>query len=367
MCYNRTDTRERIGRMLREPNDNKDLGAYNLPEGFGEALVNWYMLNARELLWRRDRDPYHVWLSEIMLQQTRVEAVKAYYERFLIRCPDVFSLAKCSEDELMKLWEGLGYYSRARRLKETAVLIASQGGRFPNTLNGLLALPGIGPYTAGAIASICFNLPTPAVDGNVLRVISRVANSHMCINDPNTKKLTEDLLRPVYGKAPANELTQSLMELGATICLPSTKLKCEICPVAHVCAGYSNKTASRLPVRQPKKEKRSEERTVLLLHCDSLTAVQKRPGTGLLAGLFELPNVKGKLDAQSSLDLVRSWGVQPISLISTLERKHVFTHIVWHMTCHIIECLNADDRFLWASEEMLLTSCALPTAFRMFL
>ena len=353
--------------MHREPKHNKDLGAYSLPEGFSTALVSWYEVNARELLWRRDRDPYRVWLSEIMLQQTRVEAVKAYYERFLKRCPDIYSLAQCSDDELMKLWEGLGYYSRARRLKETAVLIVSQGGRFPTTLKGLLALPGIGPYTAGAIASICFNLPTPAVDGNVLRVVSRVANSHICINDPNAKKLAEDALRPIYKKAPANELTQSLMELGATICLPNAALKCEICPVAHLCAGYSNKTASKLPVRQPKKEKRMEERTVLLLRCGSLTAIQKRPETGLLAGLFELPNVIGKLDAQSSLDLAISWGVQPVSILNTRKRKHVFTHIVWHMTCHIIECLSADDRFLWASEEELRTSCALPTAFRVFL
>jgi len=349
------------------PKSEKDTGSYRLPEGFGEALVNWYKVNARELPWRRDRDPYRVWLSEIMLQQTRAEAVKAYYERFLARCPDVFSLAQCGDDELMKLWEGLGYYARARLLKETAVIIASRGGRFPNTLEGLIVLPGIGPYTAGAIASICFGLPTPAVDGNVLRVVSRVVNSHTCISDPAAKKLAEDALRPVYKKVPANELTQSLMELGATVCLPNAALKCAICPAVRFCAGFFQNTASKLPVRAPKKERHAEERTVFLLRCGTLTAVKKRPEKGLLAGLFELPNVLGKLSAQSALDLVKSWGVQPVSLSRTLEREHVFTHIVWHMNCHTIECLNTDARFIWAGEEELFTNYALPTAFRKFL
>ncbi|HWS29685.1 MAG TPA: A/G-specific adenine glycosylase [Clostridia bacterium] len=350
-----------------EPKSNEDAGVYVLPEGFGEALVSWYRENARELPWRRDRDPYRVWLSEVMLQQTRAEAVKAYYERFLARCPDVFALARCNDDELMKLWEGLGYYSRARRLKETAVAVASHGGSFPDTLEGLLSLPGIGPYTAGAIASICFDRPAPAVDGNVLRVVSRVTDSRLCIDAPDAKKRVEDALRPIYKKVPANELTQGLMELGATVCLPNAALKCEICPIMRLCAGCRENTASKLPVRAPKKARRKEERTIFLLRFNALTAVKKRPEKGLLAGLFELPNILSKLDAQSALDLAASWGVSPVSLLSTLEREHVFTHIVWHMTCHTIECANADERFLWASGEELLKSYALPTAFRMFL
>lgn len=341
-----------------------------LPEGFGEALAAWYEKNARALPWRRDADPYRVWLSEIMLQQTRVEAVKLYYERFLTRFPDVFSLASGSDDELMKLWEGLGYYSRARRLKETAKAVATEyGGSFPDTLEGLRKLPGIGPYTAGAIASLCFERRTPAVDGNVLRVIARVLSLFESVDEPRVKRRVEEALSAVY-EAPGarpSVLTQALMELGATVCVPNGRPKCEICPVSAFCEGLRQNTLSMLPVRTPKKERRVEERTVFLLRANGKTAVRKRPESGLLAGLFELPNVSGALDAQAALDAAAQWGVRPTALVTTQNRSHVFTHIVWHMTCYAVECAVESERFLWASKEELCESYALPSAFRMFL
>ncbi|MCE5235061.1 MAG: A/G-specific adenine glycosylase [Clostridiaceae bacterium] len=354
--------------MARSGKTNPEPAAYALSSGFGAALAAWYRENARDLPWRRDRDPYRVWLSEIMLQQTRVEAVKAYFERFLTRCPDIFSLAAGGDEALMKLWEGLGYYARARRLKETAKLIVSlHGGRFPCTLEGLRALPGIGPYTAGAIASICFDLPTPAVDGNVLRVVTRVVNRAESVDDPAVKRRVESALGAIYPEANAGDLTQGLMELGATVCLPNSRPKCSLCPVAHLCAGFQKGTAEGLPVRTPKKERREEEHTVFLLRCGSRTAVQKRPDTGLLARLFELPNLSGRLKAQEALDAAAAWNVAPVSLLKSTEKTHVFTHIVWHMTCYVILCARADARFLWADDGELAADYALPSAFRMFL
>lgn len=367
LCYNKATGRNKNLMAQRQKNSTQ-ANAFLLDAALGEALTQWYTQNARALPWRRDRNPYHVWLSEIMLQQTRTEAVKPYYERFLARLSDVFALARCSDEELMKLWEGLGYYSRARRLKETACAVVEKyGGRFPASYEELLCLPGIGPYTAGAIASICFNLPTPAVDGNVLRVIARVHGIFESVDEPSVKKRVEDALRRIYPTVDAGDFTQSIMELGATVCLPNGRPKCELCPVAPLCAALKNNAVSTLPVRTPKKKKLEEMRTVFLLRCGGQTAILKRAETGLLGGLWELPNVLGELDAQQALDAAAAWGMFPVSLTGTLRRTHIFTHIVWRMTCHIIECSRTDARFVWADKSELSSRYALPSAFRQFL
>ena len=223
-------------------------------------LLPWFEQNKRDLPWRQNRDPYRVWLSEIMLQQTRVEAVKGYYARFLAALPDIAALAACDDDLLHKLWEGLGYYSRVRNLKKAAnVILEEHGGRFPRDYAAIRSLPGIGDYTAGAICSICFDLPTPAVDGNVLRVISRIMNDATPIDLPAQKKKIRDALQEIY-PAQAGDFTQALMELGATVCGPNRAPDCEHCPCRSICLGYLAGTAQQLPVKSPKKEKRREDR-----------------------------------------------------------------------------------------------------------
>ena len=258
-----------------------------------KALLPWYKENRRDLPWRQDRDPYHIWVSEIMLQQTRVEAVKGYYARFLKTLPTVSALANCDDELLHKLWEGLGYYSRVRNLKKAAQqMIEQHDGKFPEEYDQLLRLPGIGEYTAGAICSIAFGKSTPAVDGNVLRVISRITDDSTPIDTPAYKKQVQQALQAVY-PVEAGDFTQALMELGATVCGPNRKPDCHNCPCKTFCLGHQNKTAENLPVKSPKRQRKTEEYTVFVLSCDGKIALQKRPAKGLLAGLWQFPNVKG--------------------------------------------------------------------------
>ena len=218
-----------------------------------QVLLPWYEDNKRDLPWRKDKDPYHIWVSEIMLQQTRVEAVKGYYARFLEKLPTVEDLANAPDDVLHKLWEGLGYYSRVRNLKKAAqVIVNTYGGVFPKTYEEVIALPGIGPYTAGAICSIAYDLPTPAVDGNVLRVLSRLLADETPANAPAARKNAEDTLKGIYPQR-AGDFTQALMELGATTCGPNQKPDCPNCPCENFCKGYELGTAQLLPVRMDAK------------------------------------------------------------------------------------------------------------------
>lgn len=331
-----------------------------------DALLPWYAENARKLPWRQDTEPYHIWLSEIMLQQTRVEAVQAYYLRFLEQLPDIRALAEAPESQLLKLWEGLGYYNRARNLQKAARVIETQYGcRFPNRYEEIRALPGIGPYTAGAIASICFNLPCAAVDGNVLRIITRMTENDSPINSMQTKTEIAAQLEKVYPKKHCGQFTQALMELGATVCTPKTP-KCNACPASGFCRAYINGTVRKYPVKQPKKEKRLEERTVFLLQCEDCYALTKRTESGLLAGLWQLPNMLGKLDVRQALHAAEAFGVQPVELSEQLQRVHIFTHIKWQMTCYHILCAKRASDFVWATEQEIQTRYALPTAFRMF-
>ncbi|MBR6376304.1 MAG: A/G-specific adenine glycosylase [Oscillospiraceae bacterium] len=330
-------------------------------------LPGWYGGCHRELPWRADREPYHVWLSEIMLQQTRVEAVKGYYARFLAAVPDIPALAAADPELLHKLWEGLGYYSRVRNLQKAAqVVMTEHGGVFPRDYAAVRALPGIGDYTAGAILSICYDLPCPAVDGNVLRVLSRLLAEGRSVDEPRVKKELSQALAAVYPSPGAGTLTQALMELGATVCVPNGEPRCETCPARALCLARAAGDWAQYPVRSPKKPRRQEGRTVLVLDCEGALALRKRPETGLLAGLWEFPNLEGHLEAQQALDLAAQWGLRPRELLRQLERVHIFTHIQWNMRCFYIRCGCRAPGFTWAEETELDGAYALPTAFRMF-
>lgn len=342
------------------------MSQYVLPAALPGALLPWYAENRRDLPWRQDREPYHIWISEIMLQQTRVEAVRGYYARFLENLPTVQDLADCDDDRLRKLWEGLGYYSRVRNLKKAAQVIVTQyGGSFPRTHGELLSLPGIGDYTAGAIGSIAFNLPTPAVDGNVLRVCSRLTDDPSPIDLPQTKQKVRTALAAIY-PAEAGEFTQALMELGATLCGPNRKPDCENCPCRTFCLGYRNGTAETLPVKAPKKPKRQEDRTVFIVSCGDAYALRQRPNQGLLASLWEFPNVEGKLELAQALITAEKMGLQPKNIYRQVERKHIFTHIQWNLRGYYLEAAEKPEGFRWFTKEEIRNQAALPTAFRQF-
>ena len=333
------------------------------------ALLDWYRSNRRDLPWRHTKDPYRIWISEIMLQQTRVEAVKPYYARFLESCPDVYALAALPEDRLMKLWEGLGYYSRARNLQKAARKVVEElGGEMPRTYEGLLALPGIGEYTAGAVASIAYDLPSPAVDGNVLRVLSRVIGSYADITRPETKAFYREALPNVIPDA-AGDFTQALIELGATVCVPNGEAKCAECPLAEVCVAHKQGLTDELPVRAAKKARRVEKKTVLLIRDGDRTALRKRPPRGLLAGLFELPNLEGHLSADELPARIRDFGFEPLHLERIEDAKHIFTHIEWHMIAYSVRIAPEFDGWHARSGMLLVPNgelhadYAVPSAF----
>lgn len=331
-------------------------------------LLPWFAEHRRDLPWRRDREPYHVWLSEIMLQQTRVEAVRGYYLRFLERLPDIAALASAPEDVLLKLWEGLGYYSRVRNLQKAAQCVMEQhDGEFPQELSAIRALPGIGDYTAGAIASICFEAPTAAVDGNVLRVILRLT---VCADSPadvRVRRRIGEELSAVYPAGHCGDFTQALMELGATVCLPNGAPQCGACPLRALCEAHAQGTELQFPTKPPKKPRRIEQRTVFVLQCGDRLAVCKRPARGLLAGLWQLPDVPGKLETAEALRQAEQWGVHPTGILKTAERTHIFTHVQWDLRGVWLTCAAEAPQFTWADENALQHEIGLPTAYRQFL
>ena len=331
-----------------------------------ELLLPWFSAHRRELPWRTDREPYHVWLSEIMLQQTRVEAVRGYYLRFLEALPTVEALAAASEELLGKLWEGLGYYTRVRNLQRAARQIVARGA-FPRDYADVLALSGVGAYTAGAICSICFEQPTAAVDGNVLRVITRYLASDAPIGEERTKKRIAAQLSAVYPVGHCGDFTQALMELGATVCVPNGAPLCAACPLAALCRANASGTQRSYPVKAKKRPRRVEERTALLLRCGERIAVCKRPKNGLLAGLWQLPDTDGTLSAQQALELAAAWQTHPVGIERTVRRRHIFTHIEWSMTGVWLQCSAMPERFSWFTPEELRQTIGLPTAYRQFL
>ncbi len=330
------------------------------------ALLPWYAKARRELPWRADTEPYHIWLSEVMLQQTRVEAVKGYYARFLTALPTIHALAAADDALLLKLWEGLGYYSRARNLKKAAQVITQKhGGEFPRDYKEILALPGIGEYTAGAISSIAFGQPRAAVDGNVLRVVSRLTADHTPIDLPACKKQVQQSLEAIY-PAEAGDFTQAIMELGATVCGPNRQPDCENCPCRGFCLGYARGIAWSLPVRLPKRDRKIEEKTVFILHCDGCYALQKRPEKGLLAGLWQFPEMSGKLEVSQALERLSEMGVKVREVCRLVEKNHIFTHIQWEMQGLYLEVSNRPEAFVWMRAEEIRREAALPTAYRQF-
>ena len=334
-----------------------------------KALLSWYRACARDLPWRHTSDPYAIWISEIMLQQTRVEAVKPYYTAFLTELPTVQALAAVPEERLLKLWEGLGYYSRARNLKRAAEYVVDRlDGRMPHSYDALLTLPGIGAYTAGAIASIAYGERVPAVDGNVLRVLSRFSGDEEDITRDATKQHWRERLAPCIPMA-AGDFTQALIELGATVCVPNGVPQCELCPLREECVACKERSFDRLPVRAAKKERRIEARTVLLIRDGERTALHKRPAKGLLAGLYELPNTEGHVEAEQLPTLIRSLGFEPLHIERLEDAKHIFSHIEWHMIAYSVRIAPEFDGLHGASGYTLVPNdelhrvYAIPSAF----
>ena len=327
-------------------------------------LLEWYREHARTLPWREDPTPYHVWISEIMLQQTRVAAVLDYYRRFLEAAPDETALANLPPDQLMKLWQGLGYYSRARNLQKAAKqIIECHGGVFPNTYEDIRALAGVGDYTAGAVASIAFHLPVPAVDGNVLRVTARITGDGGDITTPAMKKKVTQALAGVIPLDAPGDFNQAMMELGATVCLPNGAPLCELCPAAHLCCAFQEGRTGELPVKAAKKARRVEVRTVYLLFYGNSVALRRRPDRGLLAGLWEYPNELGRETA-----LPVHWGLSASPLEHVGTGKHIFSHIEWHMTALSgeLETPELPEGWVWASRKALRDVYAVPNAFQCF-
>ncbi len=331
-------------------------------------LVAWYKENRRPLPWRIDPTPYHVWISEIMLQQTRIEAVIPYYHRFLEAFPTVEALALADDDSLMKLWEGLGYYSRARNLKKAAVTIMeTYGGTLPEEAKELEKLSGIGAYTAGAIASICFHKPVPAVDSNVLRVITRLLGCELDIMAPATKKLLTAELAAVYPTGEdAKYLTEAIMELGEAVCIPNGEPKCDRCPLHDLCIARKNDLTDKLPVKTPKKARKLEKRTVLLLSCRGKYAIRRRPEAGLLARLWEFPNTEGHLDEDELITHLNDLDILPVSIRTVGDATHIFTHVEWHMQGFAVECTEEVPLFAWHTADEIKAHFAIPTAFRAY-
>lgn len=359
-----------------------------------EPLLGWFIENARTLPWREEPTPYRVWVSEIMLQQTRVEAVKPYFERFMSALPDIKSLAECPEDELLKLWEGLGYYNRVRNMQKAAIeVMENYNGNLPADYKVLLGLKGIGSYTAGAIASIAYGIPVPAVDGNVLRVLTRVSADDTDIMKQSFRNEVEEALLSLMVSEsgaifPKNSdilnwkekvkhqnipgtFNQALMELGATVCMPNGAPLCEKCPWKELCQAKKQGLIEKLPVKTKVKARKIEKRTVLIIRDGDKVAIRKRPDKGLLAGLYELPNVEGNLKQEEVLSLVKEMNFNPIHIQKLENAKHIFSHVEWQMTGYAIrveeqgfaENANENEQFLFVDAQSAKERYAIPSAF----
>ena len=335
-------------------------------ENIAPALLDWFYTNRRILPFREDPTPYHVWLSEIMLQQTRVSAALPYYDRFLAALPDITALAGCEEEKLHKLWEGLGYYSRVRNLQKAAKIVCAQyGGQLPADYNALLALPGIGEYTAGAIASISFGLPVPAVDGNVLRVFARLYNDPRLVTDPQVKREFTARVMEHQPPAKAGDYNQALMELGALVCLPNGAPKCEVCPLAAQCKGRAAGRAEQLPIKTAKPEKTLVPVTAALITGPQGVLLQRRPSKGLLAGLWQPLAFEGTAMTQPELDAaLRTIGLCVQWQAPLQSTRHVFTHRIWQISGFCGTAAGpAPEGCVWASRAELNGEYAVPSAF----
>lgn len=334
-------------------------------------LLTWYYANARRLPWREKPDAYRVWVSEIMLQQTRVEAVKPYYKRFLEKYPDVLALAEAKEEELLKYWEGLGYYNRVRNMQKAAIQVRDHhSGKMPERFELLIELSGIGPYTAGAIASIAGGEKVPAVDGNVLRIMTRLNGDYRNISESATIKAIREELMECMPDVPG-DFNQALMELGACVCLPNGEPKCAECPWKSTCKARKFGTISELPVKNKPQKRRIEERTLILLSGTKGIALRKRPAKGLLAGMYEIPALSGHLEEEEVLEYVKEIGYHPLHIRQIEEHVHIFSHIEWHMKAYLLrideisDSMKKDRRneFFFVEPEEMKEKYPLPSAF----
>ena len=334
-----------------------------------QPLLHWFWANHRVLPFRSDPTPYHVWVSEIMLQQTRVSAAVPYYERFVQELPDIPALAACEEERLLKLWEGLGYYSRVRNLQKAARIVCEQyGGQLPGDLAALKKLPGIGDYTAGAIASIGFGIPAPAVDGNVLRVFARLYNDEGDIMQPAVKAATTQKVMAQQPAEAPGDFNQALMELGALVCTPGQP-DCAACPLQALCLGRQSGNPARLPQKAPKKARKKCELTLCLAQdAAGRWLLQKRGEQGVLAGLWQPPVLAEEaLDEKKALAAAQK--LLPAAVLlkeKPLKAKHIFTHLEWHMTAYVmaVPCTPPPEGCVWASPAQLEQEYTLPGAFK---
>lgn len=334
-----------------------------------KALLNWYDHNRRILPWRELSTPYRVWISEIMCQQTRIEAVKPYFDRFMEVLPTIEDLAHVEDEQLMKLWEGLGYYNRARNLKKAANEIMEQyQGELPADYEELLTISGIGEYTAGAIGSISYGLPVPAVDGNVLRVITRLTGSYADILKPAVKKNVMEILKEILPEKRVGDFNQALMELGAIICIPNGQPKCEECPWDTRCQAHKKDLTSVIPVKTPKKPRKIVNKTVFILNNGGKIALHKRPVKGLLAGLWEFPNVDGTLSLEEIREQLEKWNITDFIIQSVQEGKHIFSHVEWQMKGYHIDIKEkkVEEPWVWATKKEQKEAYAIPSAFEIF-
>ena len=343
----------------------------NFPlEKIVDPLLQWFGENARVLPWRENPAPYRVWVSEIMLQQTRVEAVKPYFERFMERLPTIQELAECQEDSLLKLWEGLGYYNRVRNMQKAAQqIVIDYQGNFPDTYEEILSLKGIGNYTAGAIASIAYGIPVPAVDGNVLRVVSRVSADNSDIMKQSVRAKVEQALQSIIPKGQAGAFNQALMELGAMVCVPNGAPLCGECPWQGFCEARIQGMWQDLPVKSKAKPRRIEEKTVFVIRDGERVLLHKRPAKGLLAGMYEFPNTKGHLTEEEALCWVKGQKLSPIRIQKLEEAKHIFSHVEWHMTGYVVrvdELAENKGGMLFVEVKDSEERYPIPSAFRAY-
>lgn len=332
-----------------------------------KPLLKWFQKEKRDLPWRKTNDSYRIWISEIMLQQTRVEAVKEYYKRFLDELPTLKELAMVEEDQLLKLWQGLGYYSRARNLHKCAKILIEQGKtELPRDYEKLKKLPGIGPYAAASIGSIAYQLKTPAIDGNVLRVMTRI---HEDSRDIMKQKVREEYFLKLSKIMPNNtrNFTESLMELGALICLPNGFPLCQSCPLSFICQSYKNQTMLQYPVKKKIEKRKREEKTILILEYKDKIAIQKRPDNGLLASLYEFESINEKLSLEELKKYLNQKKIKIMNIKQLKEAKHIFSHLEWHMVgYHIICKILPEKEYLWVTKEELETKYSLPTAIMIY-
>lgn len=328
-----------------------------------QPIVEWYQQNKRELPWRKEKNPYHIWISEIMLQQTRIEAVKQYYERFLKQIPNIQALSEIEEEKLLKLWEGLGYYNRARNLKKAAQIVQEKyHGQMPKRYQELVELPGIGEYTAGAISSIAYDECVPAVDGNVLRVISRVVGSKEDVLESKTKKKFTEKIKEIMPKQAGN-FNEGLMELGELVCIPNGEPLCEKCPLQKICIAKNENLTNIIPVRNPKIKRKKEEVTVFLLEKEGKFAIRKRKKTGLLANMYEFPNITRKIGKKEIEKVLEDWKLVGKDAKKIGTHHHIFSHIEWNMIGYRVQVKVENDEFIWKKKEEILEKYAIPGAF----